>query len=264
MLLAGLQRTDDEGMLFQLELLEQLCAVLAIAESRDMLAIFDPTSFIPALAAIMGREVNVFPEVPVLACRAVKHFLSLDPRLSRVAVRASFGTLCLSALALTSSGEETTEESLNLAENAIKVLEMLCRREGRQVARMVPGGAHVAVGQLVAFIEVCDALYPADVLESALMALRGVLSACPADETRAHEAASVLYRLIGDGDRPKLQYAALQVRAQPPLEVLARVRRALGRLGPRGGTSGRPPPAPPHLAPLLPGRISTARRAWRR
>eukprot|EP00304_Pavlova_gyrans_P011176 CAMPEP_0206049124 /NCGR_PEP_ID=MMETSP1466-20131121/26012_1 /ASSEMBLY_ACC=CAM_ASM_001126 /TAXON_ID=44452 /ORGANISM="Pavlova gyrans, Strain CCMP608" /LENGTH=464 /DNA_ID=CAMNT_0053424207 /DNA_START=53 /DNA_END=1443 /DNA_ORIENTATION=+ len=209
-LLSGLQRTDDEGVLFQLELLEQLCSVLAIAESRDMLALFDPTSFIPALAAIMGREVQIFPEVPVLACRAIKHFLSLDPRLARVVVRAGAGTLCLSALGLTSHGGDTSEEGLNYAECAIKVLEMLCRREGRQVARAVPEGPALAVGQLLGFIEVCDALFPADVLESALVALRGVLASCPAEETRADDAAPVLCRLIGDADRPKLQHAALQ------------------------------------------------------
>ncbi|KAJ1628590.1 hypothetical protein T492DRAFT_908320, partial [Pavlovales sp. CCMP2436] len=209
-LLAGLQRMDDEGVMFQVELLEQLCSVLAMSESRDMLAVFEPSQFVPALGAIMGRESHVFPETPVLACRAVKHFISLDPRLSRVAVRANLGTLCLSALALSAGGDGATEEAGDLAECAIKVLEMLCKREGRQVARGVPGGAHVAVGQLLGFIEVCDAIYPPDVTESALMALRGVLSSCPASETHAHEAAPVLCRLIGDTDRPKLQYAALQ------------------------------------------------------
>ena len=158
-ILSLLRRTDDEAAVYHFQILEQLCEVLVRAQDMSIVEQYPPQDFLPALCNIFKCPVHIFPETPVLCCRAIKCFLNIDQ--SRGCLRAVM-TQNVTPAYLKGLDITDTQTSRDLGEECIKTLEMFSQGS--------PAVLHKAQALLpvLRFKDMCQGKYPSDVKLSAM------------------------------------------------------------------------------------------------
>jgi hypothetical protein len=157
-----LQREDDEAAVYHFQILEQLCDVLVRAADYSIIEQYPPQDFLPALCNIIKRPVHIFPETPVLCCRAIKEFLKIDQ--SRSCLRVVLGQSVVPSYlrGLQAVADEATQTNKDLAEECIKTLEMFSQASPSALYRAK------SLLPILKFKAVCVGRFPSDVKLSAM------------------------------------------------------------------------------------------------
>lgn len=149
---------DERDM--QLIALEQLCMLLLMSDNVDRcFESCPPRSFLPALCKIFLDELA--PEnVLEVTARAITYYLDVSAECTRriIAIDGAIKAICMRLMV----SDVSSRTNRDLAEQCIKVLELICTREAGAVFES--GG----LNSVLTFIHDCGSLVHRDTLHSAM------------------------------------------------------------------------------------------------
>ncbi|CAK9301924.1 unnamed protein product [Gordionus sp. m RMFG-2023] len=162
-LLEWLNSGNGEERDMQLIALEQLCMMLLMSDNIDQcFELCPPRNFIPPLCNIFLDETSP-DNILEVAARALTYFLDVSAECTRriVSTEGFIKAICLKLISI----EKNNKTSIDLSEQCVKVLELLCTRESASVYKL--GGLH----SITLFIKDMGDIIHKDTLNSAMIVL---------------------------------------------------------------------------------------------
>jgi len=202
-LLEWLQMGQGDERDMQLIALEQLCMLLLMSDNVDRcFESCPPRTFLPALCRIFLDE-EAPDQVLEVTARAITYYLDVSAECTRriVAVEGAIKAMC-NRLVIADLTESRTAK--DLAEQCIKVLELICTREAGAVFEA--GGLTCVLG----FIRDNGSLIHKDTLHSAMSVVSRLCTKMEPHEDSLGECVECLSSLLSNGEDQVVADGALK------------------------------------------------------